>query len=208
MEDKKKQLFKLLKGKSFHHSPDHPFTLASGKTSPYYINCKPTTNNAAGMTLIGEIIFEMIRDLAVVGIGGLTMGADPLAHATSMISYREGQPINSFCVRKKEKEHGIVKKVEGDVRPGDRVVIVDDVITTGGSTIQAIEAAKHFGLDVVKIIVLVDREEAGGKTAIQKYVPEVDAIFTLSQFKEDLADEESDPRGSVWGQRKEACSGL
>jgi orotate phosphoribosyltransferase len=118
----------------------------------------------------------------VQAIGGLTLGADPLAHAVALISYQKGRPINSFTVRKEAKEHGTGGLVVGDVRPGDRVVILEDVITTGGSAIQAVTAARDFGLEVTKVIVLVDREE-GGKEAVENVVPQVEAVFTLSQFK-------------------------
>ena len=182
MDQKKRQLLQLLKEKSFKYRPDPPFKLASGRESPYYIDCRPTTFSAQGLALVGEIIFEMIKDLPVQAIGGLTLGADPLAHAVALISYQKGRPINSFTVRKEAKEHGTGGLVVGDVRPGDRVVILEDVITTGGSAIQAVTAALDFGLEVTKVIVLVDREE-GGKEAVENVVPQVEAVFTLSQFK-------------------------
>jgi orotate phosphoribosyltransferase len=182
MDQKKRQLLQLLKEKSFKYRPDPPFKLASGRESPYYIDCRPTTFSAQGLALVGEIIFEMIKDLPVQAIGGLTLGADPLAHAVALISYQKGRPINSFTVRKEAKEHGTGGLVVGDVRPGDRVVILEDVITTGGSAIQAVTAARDFGLEVTKVIVLVDREE-GGKEAVENVVPQVEAVFTLSQFK-------------------------
>jgi orotate phosphoribosyltransferase len=181
LEEKKQQLLNLLKEKSFQYRPDPPFKLASGRESPYYLDCRPTTHNAQGLALIGEIFFDLIRDLKVKAIGGLTMGADPIAHAVALTSYLQGRPINSFSVRKEPKEHGIGKRVEGDARPGDRVVIVEDVITTGGSTLQAITAAREYGLEVVQVIVLVDREE-GGREAVEKLVSEFEAVFTLSQF--------------------------
>src|SRR4030042_4070365 len=106
MDQKKRQLLQLLKEKSFKYPPDPPFKLASGRESPYYIDCRPTTFSAQGLSLIGEIIFEMIKDLPVQAIGGLTLGADPIAHAVALISYQKGRPINSFTVRKQAKEHG------------------------------------------------------------------------------------------------------
>ncbi|OGP72508.1 MAG: orotate phosphoribosyltransferase [Deltaproteobacteria bacterium RBG_13_58_19] len=182
MDQKKRQLLQLLKEKSFKYRPDPPFKLASGRESPYYIDCRPTTFNAQGLALVGEIIFEMIKDLPVQAIGGLTLGADPIAHAVALISYQKGRPINSFTVRKQAKEHGTGGLVVGDVRPGDRVVIVEDVITTGGSTLKAITAARDFGLEVVKVIILVDREE-GGKEAVAQEVPEVETVFTISELR-------------------------
>lgn len=179
--DKRDKLLHLLKRKSYRYREHPPFKLVSGRESPYYIDCKPTTHNAEGMALIGEIFFDRLRDLEVAAIGGLTMGADPIAHATAVISYQKGKPINSFSVRKSPKSHGLGKLIEGEVRPGDRVVIVEDVVTTGSSTIQAINAAREFGLKVIKVIALVDREE-GGKQEIEKYVPKVEAIYTLAEI--------------------------
>jgi len=198
IENNKKKLLSLLIKKSFRYRLDPPFKLVSGKESPYYIDCKPTTNNAEGLTLVGEIFFDQIRDLEVDAIGGLTIGADPIAHATSMMSQLKGKPINSFCVRSKPKDHGTTKMIEGEVQKGNRVIIVDDVITTGGSTIRAIEAAKDFGLQVVKVIVLVDREE-GGKEAIEKLGAQVEAIFTLSELKELVVTESTPSEGAFQG---------
>ena len=185
MKAEKKKLLSILKKKSYNYREDPPFTLASGKESPHYVNCKPTTNNAEGMALTGEIIFSLIKDLDVQAVGGLTMGADPISHAVSMVSFQRGTPINSFCVRKQAKTHGLIKahKVEGSVSPGDNVVIIEDVVTTGQSTLQAINAAEEYGLKIVKVIILVDRQD-DGKESIQKRLPDidVDAIFTLSDF--------------------------
>jgi len=183
MEEKNQQLLAILKAKSFRYRADPPFKLASGKESPYYVDCKPTTNNAQGMALIGEIIFDLIRNDEVQAIGGLTMGADPIAHAVAMISYQKGKPINAFSVRKKPKDHGNIKahRIEGDISPGQNVIIIEDVITTGGSTLQAIEAAREFGLNVIKVVALLDREE-GGRQNIEKQDTPVHALFTLSQF--------------------------
>jgi orotate phosphoribosyltransferase len=182
MNQPRQQLLNLLKEKSFRFSPDKPFRLVSGRLSPYYIDCRPTTFSARGLALIGEIFFEMLRGLEVDAVGGLTLGADPIAHAVALTSYLKGRPLNSFSVRKQAKEHGTGGLVVGDVRPGDRVVIVEDVITTGGSTLQAIAAARDFGLQVVKVLILVDREE-GGRERVAEAVPQVEAVFTLTELK-------------------------
>jgi orotate phosphoribosyltransferase len=182
MEAKKQELLQLLKEKSFRYSPDKPFKLVSGRESPYYVDCRPTTFSAQGLALIGEILFEKVRDLEVDAIGGLTLGADPIAHAVALTSYLKGQPINSFSVRKALKEHGTGGLVVGDVRPGERVVIVEDVTTTGASTLKAIRAARDFGLTVVQVLILVDREE-GGREAVAQTVPRVEAVFKLSELK-------------------------
>ncbi len=182
MTDKRQQLLNLLQEKSFRYSPDAPFTLASGRVSPYYVDCRPVTHSAEGLALIGEIFFDLIKGLDVQGIGGLTMGADPIAHAAALISYQQGKPVNAFSVRRFAKEHGAGGLIVGDVKPGDRVVIVEDVVTTGGSTIKAIQAAREFGLHVIKVLILVDREE-GGRAEVEKFAPQVQAIFTLSEMK-------------------------
>jgi len=181
MDPLRRQLLELLRQKSFRYSPDKPFKLVSGRESPYYIDCRPTTHNAQGLALIGEIIFQLIRDLKVTAIGGLTMGADPIAHATALTSYLKGQPINAFSVRQRPKEHGTGGLLVGDVTPGDRAVVVEDVVTTGGSALRAVAAAREFGLKVVKVLILVDRQE-GGKEVVAQEVPQVEAVFTISDL--------------------------
>ncbi|HLA27827.1 MAG TPA: orotate phosphoribosyltransferase [Syntrophales bacterium] len=175
------RLAEIIMKKSFRYSENPPFTLASGRTSNYYFNCKPTTLDPEGMNLIGAILFEMLSDADVSAAGGLTLGADPIANALSFISYQRGNPIKSFIIRKDVKEHGTKSAVEGDVIPGERVVIIDDVITTGGSTMAAIERARAAGLVIDRVIALIDREE-GGRENIERYVARVDAVFTRSEI--------------------------
>jgi orotate phosphoribosyltransferase len=182
MDDYKERLLRLLREKSFRYSPDKPFTLVSGRVSPYYIDCRPVTHNAQGLFLIGEIFWEMLRDLRVAAVGGLTMGADPIAHAIALTSYLKGRPLNAFSVRKMTKEHGAGGLVVGDVRPGDKVVILEDVVTTGSSTLKAIAAARDFGLQVDRVLILVDRQE-GGREAVAAVIPQVEAVFTLAEFQ-------------------------
>jgi orotate phosphoribosyltransferase len=182
MEQNKARLLHLLKGKSFRYSPDAPFKLASGRKSPYYVDCRPLTHSAEGLALIGEIIFDLIKGQGVQAVGGLTMGADPMAHAVALISYQKGQPINAFSVRKFVKGYGAGGRLVGPVQPGERVVVLEDVITTGGSVLEAVNAAREFGLSVAQVIILVDREE-GGREAVEEEVPGVQAVFTLSQLK-------------------------
>jgi orotate phosphoribosyltransferase len=182
MTDQRQRLLQLLKEKSFRYSPDKPFKLASGRESPYYVDCRPVAHSAEGLTLIGEIFFDMIKGLDLQGIGGLTMGADPISHAAALISFQKGKPVNAFSVRKFGKDYGAGGLIVGDVHPGDRVVVVEDVVTTGGSTLKAIQAAREFGLEVVKVIILVDREE-GGQQEIARVIPQVEAIFSLSEMK-------------------------
>ncbi len=182
MEQKQARLVNLLREKSFRYSPDNPFKLTSGRESPYYVDCRPVTHSAAGLVLIGEVIFEMIEDLEVQAVGGLTMGADPLAHAVAVISYQRGRPINAFSVRKFHKDYGARGRIVGPVQPGERAVVLEDVVTSGGSALQAVKAARKFGLTVDQVIILVDREE-GGREAVEKQVSQVKSVFTLSQLK-------------------------
>lgn len=180
-QEMKTRLAEIIMKKSFRYSENPPFTLASGGTSNYYFNCKPTTLDPEGMNLIGAILFEMLSNADVSAAGGLTLGADPIANALSLISYQRGKPIKSFIIRKDIKEHGTKSAVEGDVRLGEKVAIIDDVITTGGSTIMAVERARAAGLVIDRVIALIDREE-GGRENIERYVARVDAVFTRSEI--------------------------
>jgi orotate phosphoribosyltransferase len=142
------------------------FKLSSGGTSDYYIDCRTTTLDAKGARLTGEVFYDTIRQQGwkPEAIGGLTMGADPIVVAISVVS---GE-LNGFLVRKAEKQHGTGQRIEGFRKKGARVVIVDDVCTTGGSTVQAIEAAREFGFEIVGVVCLVEREEAKGRPNVEK----------------------------------------
>lgn len=167
----KERLLKLIHDRAFRYSEKPIFRLVSGKLSNYYFNCKTVTLSPEGLYLIGNIIYEMIAPLKVKGIGGLTLGADPIANAVAYTSYLKGNPIEAFVVRKKAKEHGTMQWIEGNIKQGDSVAVVDDVITTGSSTIQAITKLKEAGVFVKKVIVLVDRQE-GGRENILKFLSE------------------------------------
>lgn len=173
----KQELVELLRSKSFEYSEEPIFKLVSGRLSQFYVNCKPTTLSARGMYLIGHLIFDELKELNVDGVGGLTFGADPIAVATAFVSELKGQPISAFSIRKNRKDHGIVRWIEGDLKTGNRVVIIDDVATTGGSTVTAIERARDEGMQVVKAVILVDRQEGGIET-IREHVADVSAIIT------------------------------
>jgi len=183
----KQELIEIICKKSFKYTETPSFKLVSGRMSRFYVNCKPTTLSPRGMFLVGHLVFDIIKDLKPDGIGGLTFGADPMAMATAFVSELKGSPINAFSIRKTQKDHGIVKWVEGDLQPGQRVVIIDDVATTGGSTIKAIERAGSEGLDVVKAVILVDRQE-GGLENIRQHVRDVTAVISrdelMKQYKE------------------------
>jgi orotate phosphoribosyltransferase len=177
----RERLGKIILERSFKYSDNPPFTLASGRQSNFYFNCKPTTLDPEGMNLIGEVVFDMLRDAPVTAAGGLTLGADPIANALAVISFQKGKPIKSFIVRKDVKDHGTKSAVEGNVVPGERVVIIDDVITTGGSTITAIEQAQRAGLVVDRVITLIDREE-GGRENILQHTDFVSSVFTRTEI--------------------------
>jgi len=177
------RLIEMILEKSFQLSDSPTFKLASGRLSNFYINCKPTTLNPEAMNLIGNIIFDKIKNANIDAIGGLSFGADPIANSVAIISYQKGTPIKSFSVRERTKDHGIIKNIEGDVHKGERAVIIDDVITTGESTIKAITSAKDAGLDIVKVIALVDREE-GGKEEILKHIKDFESMITRTRLME------------------------
>jgi orotate phosphoribosyltransferase len=180
--DMRKRLIELILEHAFQYSETPKFKLAHGGTSQYYFNCKRVTLDPEGQYLIGNLVFEAVRELRVQGIGGLTLGADPIANATAYSSWLKGWPVQSFVVRKVQKDHGIVAPIEGKVRSGDRVVVVDDVVTTGGSTIQAISACKQAGLDIVGVVTLIDRQEMSGRENIEKEVPTFKALLTRDEI--------------------------
>jgi len=181
MDKKKERLAEIILERSFKYSDNPPFTLASGRQSNFYFNCKPTTLDPEGMNLIGEIIFDMIKDAKVSAAGGLTLGADPIAAALAVISYQKGKPIKAFIVRKDVKDHGTKSAIEGSVAPGEKVVIIDDVITTGASTITAIEHALKAGLISDRVITLIDREE-GGRENILQHADLVQSVLTRTEI--------------------------
>jgi orotate phosphoribosyltransferase len=159
--------------------------LASGKPSNFYIDCKQAVLTAEGHWFVGLVINDILANAApeVRAVGGLTMGADPIASAVAAVSYSLGRPIDAFYIRKEPKGHGTQKWMEGDkrVRPGTPVAVVEDVCTTGASTLKAVERARIHGLDVHRVITLVDREE-GGREAVEKEVP-FTALFKRSDFR-------------------------
>lgn len=177
----KSELIDILNRKSVKYSDTPEFKLVSGRMSRFYVNCKPVTLSPRGMFLIGHLMLAAIRDSGASGVGGLTFGADPIAVATAFASELEKTPLKAFSIRKTQKDHGIVKWVEGDMAPGEKVVIIDDVATTGGSTINAVERARETGLDVVKAVVLVDRQE-GGLRNIAAHVTDVSALITREEL--------------------------
>jgi orotate phosphoribosyltransferase len=178
----KERLKELILEYAFQFSETPSFKLAHGGVSQFYFNCKRVTLDPEGQYLIGNLAYEALSDLGVQAVGGLTLGADPISNAVAYTSWVERRPIQSFVVRKKQKDHGIVSLIEGKVQAGDRVVVVDDVVTTGGSTLQAIAACRQAGLEVVRAIVLVDRQEMNGRESILKEVPDFRALVTREEI--------------------------
>jgi orotate phosphoribosyltransferase len=181
----RQELLRLLATKSFRLGE---FKLSSGGRSDYYIDCRTTTLDARGAQLTGQVFLDEIkhRGWNPEAIGGLTMGADPIVVAVAVTS----GTLSGFLIRKAEKQHGTGQRIEGFRGKGARVVIVDDVCTTGASTIQAIEAAREFGFDVAGVMCLVEREEAHGRADVERAAAPANfvAVFTAADVrKEHLA---------------------
>ncbi|HOW84330.1 MAG TPA: orotate phosphoribosyltransferase, partial [Spirochaetota bacterium] len=171
MESNKKELFDILYTRSFMYREDPPFKLVSGRESFYYFDCKSTTLHPVGVSLVGSVMFEALEESIKSGdvraIGGLTLGADPISISTSIAALGKGTKLSPLIVRKEPKKHGTQKWIEGDLDGVKKVIVIDDVITTGGSTITAIERMRESGLEVVRAAVIIDREE-GGRENIEK----------------------------------------
>ncbi len=159
-------------------------TLASGRQSDFYFDGKQTTLHSEGGWLVGKLFYEAIKDIpGLQAVGGITLGADPIATATSIAALHAGNPLHAFIIRKEPKGHGTGQWLEGrkNLPPGTKVIIVEDVVTTGGSSMKAVNRAKEEGLDVLGIVALVDREE-GGRENIEAEGYWLKAIFTKSQL--------------------------
>lgn len=182
----RQELLRLLARKSFRLGD---FKLSSGGHSDYYIDCRTTTLDGRGALLTGRVFHDEIRKQGwkADAVGGLTLGADPIVVAVAMMS---GGILHGFLVRKAEKQHGTGQRIEGFREKGARVVIVDDVCTTGASTVQAIEAAREFGFNIVGVMCLVEREEAGGRVSVESAAAPAEfvALYTANEVrKEHLA---------------------
>jgi len=199
MSTSRQRLLEILAEKSFRLGE---FKLSSGGSSDYYIDCRTTTLDAEGARLTGRVILEAIRSQGwnPHAIGGMTLGADPIVVAAAVLSAQQmqvrsspvqpdvpGWRINGFLVRKTEKMHGTAQPIEGFSEPGASVVIVDDVCTTGTTTIRAIEAARAAGMKVIGVLCLVEREEAGGRDNIERVAQPASfvAIFKATEVREE-----------------------
>src|SRR5882672_2379426 len=180
--DYRAELFELIRTRSFGRGR---ILLASGRESDYYIDMRPTTVHPAGATCVGELIVDALEGMKVDFIGGLEMGAVPVATAVAIASHRRGHDIGAFFVRKKPKDHGAKKLVEGlpkgETLRGKNVVVVEDVTTTGGSSMQAVQALREEGANIVLVLTIVDRLE-GAKENFDAEKLEFRALYTADEF--------------------------
>jgi len=181
MEQMKRRLYQLIKERSLKIADEPIFKLSSGKLSRYYLDLKRVTLDPEGGYLVGNLMYELIKPFGISGVGGLTLGADPIAYATALISYEKGIPIKPFVVRKEPKKHGTGRQIEGNLEPGERVVVVEDVVTTAGSSLKAVKACRDYGLEVVAVCCIVDRKE-GGKENIEREGLKLYSLFTIDDF--------------------------
>ncbi len=180
-QQQRDELIQIIRELSYE---EREVTLASGRKSNFYFDGKQTTLHARGGLLVGKAFYEEVKQFPgpIDGVGGLTLGADPIATATSIAAQLEGQDLAAFIIRKEPKGHGTGQWLEGrkNLPPGSRVVIVEDVTTTGGSSIKAVERAREEGLEVVGIVTLVDREE-GARENIEGQGIALRAVLTRTQ---------------------------
>ena len=178
---KRARLIQLLAERSFER---RRVTLASGRESDFFIDCKQTILTAEGHALVGELMLAALDGLpACEAVAGVELGGCPLASAVSLVSFQRGRPLNALYVRKAKKDHGTTKLVEGDksLRPGLKVALLEDVVTTGGSSLKAVESLKAAGAEVVGIVALVDRQEGGAETIRGAGLPLV-TVATKADF--------------------------
>jgi orotate phosphoribosyltransferase len=182
LAEKKTRLLALIREKSFL-TEGGPFKLASGGTSDYYLDMKPSTFSPEGLNLIADIVYAMLReDHNVEAVGGLELGALPITSAVSMRSFSE-RPIEGFVVRKEKKDHGTAKKIDGNFRENSTVVLFEDVTTQGGSVMEAVRAVRARGATVTRIITIVDRLE-GAAEKLQKEGIALQAVFTIRDLRQ------------------------
>jgi orotate phosphoribosyltransferase len=157
------------------------FTLVSGKKAKYYLDGKQVTLDSAGAKLVGEGILDLLGDTLPAAVGGMAIGADPITAAVITMAGIRGMPLKGILVRKQAKEHGTQKFVEGPVQPGDDVVIVEDVVTTGGSSLDAIDRVEAAGLKVTRVIAIIDRMEGGAEAFAKRGYP-FTSLLTIRDF--------------------------
>jgi orotate phosphoribosyltransferase len=184
MPDLKAELIEhFKKTKSFKHDPINKFRLSSGVLSDFYVDCKPVVADPILLAKIGEYSFEKVKNLEFDCIGGLEIGAIAIAAIISQYGLRHARKWPNFVVRKQAKGHGLGKKIEGIVNSGNRALIVDDVLTSGGSILQAVEAARQAGLLVDSALVIVDRQEQDGERNLEKEGVKLISLLTIKDFQ-------------------------
>lgn len=201
-EDYKKDILTLIYTKSFIHDPDKGFTLSSGQKSDVYIDVKKSVLTSIGLELIGFALFQALKLEPVDAVGGLTLGADPVAIAAAFSSTMHNKMLDAFIIRKEPKKHGTQKWIEGDVKEGAYVAIVEDVVTTGASTITAIERAREAGFVVRRVITVVDREEGGAENIKEKTGCRLEALVTKSELL-DLHSKKTEDEGKPFPRKGE-----
>ena len=175
----------IIEAGSFHWKATPQFTLASGRVSEYYVNCKRLLSHPQYRRILAELIAQHLKGWEVQAIGGMEIGAIPIATAVSDYVYdRTGRELRTFMVRKKPKDHGMKHAVEGAFQAGDRVLILDDVLTTGQATIDAITQARAAGLAVTQALVIVDRQEDNGRQRVEALGVPLTSLLTLQDLKE------------------------
>jgi orotate phosphoribosyltransferase len=180
MSDNEAKLLKLFQERSFHRGG--PFKLASGEVSDYYIDGRMTAVYSAGAHLIGEVLYERTKDLGIHAIGGMAVGAVPLATAAVISYHTHGRPMDGFWVRDKTKEHGTQKLIEGNLKTGMRVAIIEDVSTKGSSALKAVDAVKQAGCEVVLVLALVDRLRGAAQLFREHGIANYESVFTIRDF--------------------------
>jgi orotate phosphoribosyltransferase len=190
MSDAEQRLLEILRERSFKRAaPGESFTLVSGEKSEYFIDGKMTAVSPAGAELIGEVLYERTKHLNIDAIGGLQVGAVPLVTSAVIAYARHGKPVEGFWVREATKDHGTRKQIEGGLKPGMRVAVVDDVFTKGGSTLKAALAAREFGCEVAIVLALVDRLRGARALFRENGIESFDRVFTIRQFGIDTPDD-------------------
>jgi len=175
MSDSRTRLLEVIKERSFRTGD---FTLASGKKSSYYVDGKHTTLDPEGSALLAEAILDLTAEDDAAAVGGLTLGADPIVGATVCMSHGRSRPLKGIIVRKQAKDHGTGNQVEGSFEAGDKVIVVEDVTTTGNSAFQAIQAIEAAGGQVVRVVTMVDRLQGATEFFAEKGYP-FSALFTI-----------------------------
>jgi orotate phosphoribosyltransferase len=196
MDSPKARLRELLRQTSLKSREAPVFRLASGKLSRHYVDCKQALSDPEARDLVGQLILERLGGVSLDAVGGMEIGAYPIATSVSDAIFRAtGAKVRAFVVRKESKDHGIQGLIAGNVKPGDKTLIVDDVVTAGSSTINAIERARQAGLVVERAIVLIDREEEDGRKNIEAQGIQFEALLTLSELLDnpDQSTTASDP---------------